>query len=108
MLVVFFAKEPFERVQTTGPEALVKTQPLMSAGKWSRVQAAQMGTAAHFAADKSGVLKRFDMFRGSRERNSEGFRELAYRSLAQGEFAKHLSARGVAEGVKDGIQLRGF
>jgi hypothetical protein len=46
------------------------------------------------------------VLRGGRERNSEGFRKLAYRSLATGELAKHPPARGVAEGVKDGIQLR--
>ena len=65
-----------------------------------------MGTAAHLATDQTGVLQRLDMLRGGRERNSEGFRKLADGSLAESEFAKHLPARGVAEGVKDGIQLR--
>jgi hypothetical protein len=46
------------------------------------------------------------VLRGGRERDSEGFRKLSYRSLATGEIAKHSPARGVAEGVKDGIQLK--
>jgi hypothetical protein len=46
------------------------------------------------------------VLRGGRERDREGFGKLAYRSLATGEFAKHPPTRGVAEGVKDGIQLR--
>jgi hypothetical protein len=65
-----------------------------------------MGAAAHLATDHPGVLQRLDVLRGGRERNSEGFRKLAYRALAKGEFAKHPPARGVAEGAKDGIQLR--
>jgi hypothetical protein len=38
-----------------------------------------------------------------RDRDGEGFRKLAYRALATGEFAKHRPARGVAEGAKDGV-----
>jgi hypothetical protein len=45
------------------------------------------------------------VLRGGGKRDSEGFGKLPYRSLATGEFAKHPPARGVAEGVKDGIQL---
>ena len=36
----------------------------------------------------------------------EGGRQLADRALPLGEFAQHLAARGVAEGMKDGIELR--
>ena len=64
-----------------------------------------MGAAAHLATDQPGVLQRLDVLRGGRERDREGFRKLAYRSLAAGKLAKHPPARGVAEGVKDGIQL---
>ena len=65
-----------------------------------------MGAAAHLATDQPGVLQRLDVLRGGRERDRERLRKLAHRSLAVGEFAKHPPARGVAEGVKDGIQLR--
>ena len=65
-----------------------------------------MGAAAHLATDQPGILQRLDVLGGGRERDREGFRELAYRPLAAREFAKHLPARGVAEGVKDGVQLR--
>ena len=105
-MCVLLAEEPFEHIQTVGPEALVEAQPLVGAGERSGVEAAQMGAAAHLATDQPGVLQRLDVLRGGRERDSEGFRKLAYRSLATGEFAKHPPARGVAEGVKDGIQLR--
>ena len=104
-MCVLLAEEPFEHIQTVGPEALVEAQPLVGAGERSGVEAAQMGAAAHLATDQPGVLQRLDVLRGGRERDSEGFRKLAYRSLATGEFAKHPPARGVAEGVKDGIQL---
>jgi hypothetical protein len=46
------------------------------------------------------------MLRGGGERHREGFSKLAYRSLTADQFAKHPPARSVAEGVKDGIQLR--
>jgi hypothetical protein len=102
---VLFFEELFEHVETLGPIALVEAQPLVRTGKRSGVKAAQMGAAAHLATDQPGVLQGFDVFRGSRKRNSKGFRKLTYRSLAKGEFAKHPSSRGVAQGVKDGIQL---
>ena len=65
-----------------------------------------MGAPAHLATDQPGILQRLDVLRGGRERDIEGFRKLAYGSLALGELEKHPPARGVAEGVKDGIQLR--
>ena len=64
-----------------------------------------MGAAAHLAADQPGVLQRLDVLRGGRERDREGLGELADRPLAAGEFAQHPPAGGVAEGVKDGIEL---
>src|SRR5215212_352565 len=79
---VLLAEKAFENVQTVGPEALVEAQPLVSAGERSRVEAAQMGAAAHLATDQPGVFQRLDMLRGGRERDREGFRELAYRSFA--------------------------
>lgn len=66
-----------------------------------------MGAAAHLATDQAGVFQRFNVFRGGRERDGKGLRELAYRALATGEFAQHPPAGGVAEGMKDGIQLGG-
>jgi hypothetical protein len=48
------------------------------------------------------------VLRGRRERDREGGRQLADRARALGEFAQHLSARGVTEGMKDSIQLRGL
>ena len=36
---------------------------------------------------------------------AKGSRKLADRALAAGEFAQHPPARGVAEGVEDGVQL---
>ena len=65
-----------------------------------------MGAAAHLATDQPGVLQRLDVLGGGCERDGEGLRKLADRPLAAGELAKHPPARGVAEGVKDGIQLR--
>jgi hypothetical protein len=45
------------------------------------------------------------VLRGGRERDREGFGELAHRPLAAREVAQHPAAGGVAEGVKDRIQL---
>ena len=78
----------------------------MRAGERSGVETAQMGAPAHLATDQPGVLQRLDVLRGRRERHGEGLGELADRSLAAGEFAQHAPARGVAERVKDGVQLR--
>ncbi len=80
----------------------------MGVGERSGVEAAKVGAAAHLASDQPGVLERLDVLRGGRERDSEGLGQLADRSLVVGEFAKHPPACGVAEGVKDGIQLRRF
>jgi hypothetical protein len=46
------------------------------------------------------------VLRGGRERHGEGLRQLAYRSFFTSEVAKHLSAGGIAEGMKDGIKPR--
>ena len=105
MACVLLAQEALEHIQTVGPEALVEAQPLVGAGERSGVEAAEMGAAAHLAADQPGVLQRLDVLRGGRERDREGFGELADRSLAAGELAKHPPPRGVAERVKDGIEL---
>ncbi len=64
-----------------------------------------MGAAAHLAADQPGALQRLDVLGGGRERHREGFGQLADRSFAVGEFAQHPPARGVAERVKDGVEL---
>ena len=65
-----------------------------------------MGAAAHLAADQAGILQRLDVLGGGRERDREGLGKLADRALAVGELAQHPPARGVAEGVEDGVQLR--
>jgi hypothetical protein len=71
----------------------------------SGIEAAEMCAAAHLATDQPGALQRLDVLRGGRERDREGLSQLADRSLAAGEFAKHAPPRGVAESMKDGIQL---
>jgi hypothetical protein len=43
---------------------------------------------------------------GRRERHRERLSEFADRPFALGEFPKHAPARGIAKGVKDGIELR--
>jgi hypothetical protein len=64
-----------------------------------------MGAAAHLATDQPGVLQRLDVLGGSLERDCEGSGKLAYRPFAIGKVAQHLPAGGVAQGVKDGVQL---
>src|SRR5262245_54307725 len=78
----------------------------MGAFKRSGIEAAEMGAAPHLAADQPGMLQRLDVLGGRGERDGEGFRKLADSSLAAGQVAKHLPARGIAEGMKDGTQLR--
>jgi hypothetical protein len=60
--------------------------------------------AAHLATDQPGSLQRLDVLGGGRQRHGEGFRKLAYSPLATSEIAKHPPARGIAEGMKDGIE----
>ena len=64
-----------------------------------------MRAAAHLAPDQPGVLQRLDVLGGGCERDRERLGELAHRPLAAGEVAKHPPPRGVAERVKDGVQL---
>ena len=106
MAFVLCAEKLLEDIQTLGPEAFVEPEPLVRARKRSRVEAAHMGAPTHLAADQPRILQRLDVLRGGRERHREGVRKLAYGSLANSQFAKHLPARGVAKGVKDGVQLR--
>ena len=54
--------------------------------------------------EPGGVLRRIK--RDGGERDGEWIRELAYGALADSEFAKHLTPRGIAKGVKDGVQSR--
>src|SRR5215467_3753101 len=101
---VLRAEEPFEHLQPVGPEALVEAQPLVGAGEWAGGEAAQMRAAAHLAPEQPGVLQHLNVLRGRGERDREGGRQLADRARALSEFVQHLPARGVAEGMKDGIQ----
>jgi len=64
-----------------------------------------MRAAAHFAPDQPGVLQRLDVLGGGGKRHGEGFRQLAHRSLAAREVAKHAPAGGIAKGVKDRVHL---
>ena len=101
---VFFAEQPVEDVEALGPEALVEAQPLERAGERSGIEAADMGAAAHLAADQPGMLQRLDVFRGGGERNRKRFGELAHGAFAVGQLAQHLPARGVAERVEDRVE----
>jgi hypothetical protein len=58
--------------------------------------------------DEPGVLQRPDVLRGGGKRDREGLRKLSDRPLAADEFAQHPAARGIAKGMKDGIELRGL
>ena len=69
------------------------------------VEAAQMGAPAHLAADQPGPLQRLDVLGGGGERDRERLCELPDGPLAIGEVAQHAPARGIAEGVEDGIQV---
>ncbi len=69
----------------------------MGAGERPGVEVAHMGAPAHFATNQSRVFQHLDVLRGGRERDVEGFCKLADCSLAPGEFAEYLPARGVAE-----------
>ena len=102
---VVFEKEPFEQVETVGPEPLVETQPLLGAGERPGVQATQVSAPAHLAADQSGVLEHLDVLGGRGERHGEGLRQLAHRPFAADELAEHPPAGRVAEGVKDRGEL---
>ena len=102
------AQEPFEHIEPVGPEALVEAQPLVGAGERSGVEAAQVGAAADLATDQPGVLQHLDVLGGGRERDREGFCQLAHRSLAAREVAEHLPPRGIAEGMKHRAEHRVF
>src|SRR6202171_5607210 len=106
MAGVRFAEEPVERIQTVGPEALIEVQPLMGARERSGIEPAQMCAAPHLAAGQTGALASLDVLRRRRERDGERLGKLADGAFAAGELAEHLPARGVAEGVKNGIELR--
>jgi hypothetical protein len=72
----------------------------------SRLEAARTGAATHLAPDQPGVLQALDVLGDGRERDREGLRELAHRPIPACQSAKHPPTRGIAEGLKDGIELR--
>lgn len=102
---VLLAEELFELIQTAVPEALVEAQPLVGAGERAGFEVAEMSAAAHLATDQPGVFQRLDVLRSGSKRDREGFRKLPDRLRATGEFVKHPSTRGVAQGVKNRIHL---
>ena len=77
----------------------------MGAGERPGIEPAQMGAAAHLAADHPGIFQHLDVLGGGRERDREGCGELAHRPLAAGKLAQHLPPRGVAQRVENGIHL---
>jgi len=107
-LFVLLAEEPIEDVEARGPEALVEAQPLMRGLEWSGIEATEMGASAHLALDQSGAFKHLDVLRGRRKRHCKGLGELADGSLTGGELEKHLTARGIAQRMKDRTELRRF
>jgi hypothetical protein len=103
---VFRAQEPVESIQAIGPEALVKAQPLMGAGKRSGLKTAMMGAPAHLAADHAGALQNLDMLRRRRQRNRKWGRQFTHRPFPPRQITQHLAAGGVSQGMKDGIHLQ--
>ena len=101
-------QQAFKRIQPACPEVLVLTQPLLGAGQWAGVQAAQVGAAAHLALDQPGALQRLDVPGRGRQRDGKRFGQLAYRLLAASQASQHLAARGVAQRVVCGVQLGVF
>src|SRR5207244_3996012 len=97
-----------QHLEAAGPKALIESEPRMRARERPRREAAQMRAAAHLAADQSGVLECLDVLRGRRERHREGLGKLAHRSFAAGEVAQHPPACGIAESMKDRIELGCF
>ena len=95
----------FEGVQTIGPESFVGGEPFMCARQRAGVEAAQMGPAAHLAPDHPSLLQHLDVLRGGGERDREGLGELAHRALARAQLAQHPAAGGIAQGVKDGVEV---
>ena len=67
-----------------------------------------MDAAQHLARDEAGAFERLDVLRRCRERHVEGFRELAHGPLSVGQLAQHPAARGIAECVKDSVELSGI
>ena len=63
-----------------------------------------MGAAAHLATDQPGASSTLMCLEAAASDMAKGSRKLAYRSLAAGEIAQHPPARGIAEGMKDGIE----
>ena len=102
---VLLAEEPFELVETVGPEALVEAEPLVRLRERSRFEAADMGAPAHLAADQTRALEHLDVLRRSRQRDRERLGELPDRAVAVGQLPQHPPPRGVAEGVEDGAEM---
>ena len=80
----------------------------MRAGERPRFEMAEMGAAAHFTADQTGILQRLDVLGGGLQGDGEGLGELTHRAFAVAQFAQHLAARGVAERMKNCVQLQGL
>jgi hypothetical protein len=57
--------------------------------------------------DQPRILECLDVLRGCRERHIEWLGKLTDRSLSLGQLAQHPSARGIAKGVEDGVEMDG-
>src|SRR5690606_26432297 len=102
---IVLAQQPLQLIQTTAPEALVKSQPFMGAGQRTRYEAAEMRAPAHVAADQASAFQRLDVLGGCGKRDGEGFGKLAHRALAIRKLAQHAPPRRIAEGVENGVQF---
>lgn len=77
----------------------------MGAGERAGFEMTHMHAAVDFTAYQPGSFEHFDVLRCRRQGNGKRFGKLTDRLLASAECAKHSPAGGIAERMKDGIQL---
>src|SRR5262245_46590726 len=104
LLLVGVAEKLLERVEPLVPEALVELEPARGIRERLRVEATEVRPALHRAAHEAGALEHFDVLRRGRQRDAEGLRELAHRSLSCRQIAKHLPPSRIGERLEHAIE----
>ena len=104
-VVVGMSEELGEPLDARIPEALIAPQPGVGALELSRLDATVVDASAHGALYEPGALECLDVLGRRGQRHPVWRGQLAHGELRACEALEHGSARAVAEGAKDEVEM---
>ena len=104
-MVVGVSEELDEPLDAGVPEAFVAPEPVIGTLELARVDAAVVDASAHRPLHESGPLEGLDVLGRGGQRHPVGCGELADGQLTAGEPFEHRSARVIAEGSEDEVEV---